>query len=588
MISVYGQENLKTITEDFQEGKATYQYYEDQTTGDFIKHGTFKYIKQQDSYTETATGTFNKGMRNGVWTYKISGTDYPNSMGSYTTRTMNATLTYKNGMPDGVWKLTDFSKARSKMLAPHNTFRWSDYETITDDNVSMIFKNGVAVGTVTYKNKGKVVTYTLNELGYATGTHHLNRYIGTETIVYKDGVVIKDIVRDASGKVIDSDSFILEDEEKWLAVAKQYMNGEISEADVLKLGADIFEKELSESVDVEVVFQHDYLYLKGIGGDKTLKERSSFTTRNYGKYVVIKPIGIVHYYEHPKWKKYAGTPISSYQGITSDETLADVEYLLNNCSSTLYPEDIINLKELVQRYNTARKEIEKKQNKQKARVEYEKLLQIVSDSIQEELNYVNGKHAKMYSFSTLSSDVFHVNGVVSQNSLYIAQLFSDSVKAVTAKYRENNPARSAAGYTNPEIVKQKLEAIDWEKHLSNIERKNEEMSIVFQSFNRQIETIILNLQKLSDEISIAEKKYDISTQAEKKTPQIYLQYANIMSELSRLIQSKRDFSEINNLLETGILLSQKVQGCQNQDNKSRIKLLKKAQSLDEKIRIFTE
>lgn len=63
MISIYGQENLKTITEDFQEGKATYQYYEDQTTGNFVKHGTFKYVKQQGSYAETATGTFNKGMR---------------------------------------------------------------------------------------------------------------------------------------------------------------------------------------------------------------------------------------------------------------------------------------------------------------------------------------------------------------------------------------------------------------------------------------------------------------------------------------------------------------------------------------------
>ena len=588
MFVAYGQTNLKTNTEDLQEGKATYQYYEDQVTGDFVKHGTFKYVKQKDGYTETATGTFNKGLRNGVWTYKIIGTDYPNSMGSYTTRTMNATLTYKEGMPNGVWKLTNFSKVRSKMLAPHNTFRWSDYEIITDDNVSMTFKNGVAVGTVTYKNKGKLVTYTLNELGYATGTHNINRYIGTETIAYKDGVVIKDIVRDASGKVIDDDSFILEDEERWLAVAKQYMNGELSEDDVLKLGADIFEKELSESVDVEALFQHDYLYLRSVGGDKTLKETSSFTTRNYGKCVVIKPIGIVHYYDHPKWRKYARTAISSYQGITSDETLADVEYLLNNCSNNLYPEDITELKELVQRYNTARKEIEKKQNKQKVRDEYEKILQIVSDSIQKELGYVNEKNTKMYAFSTLNSDAFHVNRVVSQNSLYIAQLFSDSVKVVAAKYQENNPASCVDGYIDPETIKQKLEAIEWEKHLSNIEKKHEEMSIVFQSFNKQIETIILNLQKLSDEILTAEKEYEISIQTEKKTPQIYLRYADIMSELSSLIQSKRNLLEINNLLETGILLSQKVQNYQNQENKSRIKLLKKAQSLDEKVRIFTE
>lgn len=70
--------------------------------------------------------------------------------------------------------------------------------------------------------------------------------------------------------------------------------------------------------------QHDYFYLQSIGGDKTLQEGSSFSTRNYGKYIVIKPIGIVHYYEHPKWSKYGFTPIADYKGITNEETLTDV------------------------------------------------------------------------------------------------------------------------------------------------------------------------------------------------------------------------------------------------------------------------
>lgn len=54
------------------------------------------------------------------------------------------------------------------------------------------------------------------------------------------------------------------------------------------------------------------------------------------------------------------------------------------------------------------------------------------------------------------------------------------------------------------------------------------------------------------------------------------------------MMSKKDFSEINSLLETEILLSKKVLEYKNQDNKSRIKLLKKTESIDEKIRVFTE
>lgn len=367
-IELYGQGNIKTNTEDLQGGKATYQYYENPVTGSFVKHGTFSYIKKDKGYTETVTGSFNKGLRNGIWTYKIIGTDYPNSIGSYTTRTMNATLTYKDGMPDGLWKLADLSKIRDKRLAPHNTFRWSAYEIIADNNVTLRFKDGVAVGTVTYKNNGKVSTYTLNDAGYMVGTLTLNRYIGTETIVSKDGVVVKDIIRDSSGKVIDDSSFTLADEDKWKSVALKYMKGEMTEGDVMKLGADIFEKEVPGSIDVEVMFQHDYLYLRGIGGDRTLKENSSGTTRNYGKYIVVKPIGKVHYSEHPVWKNR----FTVFGKNMSDCSV--VRYMADSCANTLYPEDVLELKRIVS-------EQEKQEQSKRNKAEYDKYITLITGSI---------------------------------------------------------------------------------------------------------------------------------------------------------------------------------------------------------------
>ena len=34
-------------TLDFQGGKITYTYYEDESTGNYVKHGTFKFIKKE-------------------------------------------------------------------------------------------------------------------------------------------------------------------------------------------------------------------------------------------------------------------------------------------------------------------------------------------------------------------------------------------------------------------------------------------------------------------------------------------------------------------------------------------------------------
>ena len=604
------QENLKTVTEDFQGGKITYTYYEDESTGNYVKHGTFKFIKKEDGYNALTTGTFKNGMRDGAWTYKISSIDYPNSMGSFTTRTMNATLTYKDGMPNGLWQLSDFAKARNKMLGPNNTFRWSNYETIANDNVTMTFKDGSVIGTVNYKTNGKSKTYTLNEFGYAIGTINTTNYLGIETITFKDGIVIKDIVRDGTGKVIDSDSFILENEETWLAIAKKYMKGEISETDIIKLGADIYEKQLGESIDVETMFQHDYFYLQSIGGDKTLQEGSSFSTRNYGKYIVIKPIGIVHYYEHPKWSKYGFTPIADYKGITNEEILTDVEFLINNCSNNLYPGDIAILKDFVQRYHVAKDERTKQQEIQKIRSEYEEISKNLSENIQERIQYINKMNkdfVNLYAPSSLNAIYYsnvqnpYEDDIVAKNALYIVKLLSDSINSITNKYRNINPSTNVLGYTDLRTIEKKMENIDWAKRLSDIKTKEKEASITFTSLNSNIETISSNLKKLSDEISTVNKEYGISSQkdssssdlqkllqSKKKAPQIYLQYSNIINELLHLMMSKKDFSEINSLLETEILLSKKVLEYKNQDNKSRIKILKKTESIDEKIRVFTE
>ena len=69
----YGQ-TLKTMTSDYNDGKITYQYYEDSKTSEFIKQGLFKFnkpLKDENgggTYNETITGAFKNGFKDGVWT----------------------------------------------------------------------------------------------------------------------------------------------------------------------------------------------------------------------------------------------------------------------------------------------------------------------------------------------------------------------------------------------------------------------------------------------------------------------------------------------------------------------------------------
>ena len=115
----YGQ-TLKTFNGSFPNGKsqpgtASYKYYEDPQTREYIKQGAFKYsiIGKDDlkGLKQTISGNYEKGLKQGTWTYKLIMNDY--FLGYYhATGTITLISNYKNGLADGNWTYYTKNKTR--------------------------------------------------------------------------------------------------------------------------------------------------------------------------------------------------------------------------------------------------------------------------------------------------------------------------------------------------------------------------------------------------------------------------------------------------------------------------------------------
>ena len=144
----YGQ-TLKTFDGLFpngksQQGNATYKYYEDPETREYLKQGPFNYsfVGKGDyvGFNQTITGNYSKGLKDGTWTYKISMVDY--NIGSYYhTGTITLVSNYKNGLADGTWTEKFSDKARKKYIQ-YGKYYWGDFEPTQTFSAILNFKAG--------------------------------------------------------------------------------------------------------------------------------------------------------------------------------------------------------------------------------------------------------------------------------------------------------------------------------------------------------------------------------------------------------------------------------------------------------------
>ena len=293
-------QTMKTYNGEFDNGeatkaKATYTYYEDAKTHDYIKQGAFKYVhsfnNEAGSYNATFNGVFKNNLKDGVWTYVITETNCLHSDNLYYTGVTKLTATYSNGVPNGTWSYEQQCKRREKML--HNT--WSNYESLPNEITKATFKNGHFAGHFETLNNPTFaefssITGNFDDNGNPTGNWILRNLKTEESIQLQNGIVCQSLTREVnSGKITHQE--VGEDELSKIRIDISQKKLTKASFDSLKIIADTIKLVNGETGILYFgesfngkFFKHDY-----IGGDATYftKNYKLTDTRNYGYMVNI-------------------------------------------------------------------------------------------------------------------------------------------------------------------------------------------------------------------------------------------------------------------------------------------------------------
>lgn len=277
----FGQK-LKTFKGSFdvglaQSGSATYTYFEDSLTRDFIKQGSFKFIFKgkgdYSGYNQTITGNYVKGLKSGIWTCVITMLDFGTG-NPYETGTLTIIANYKKGYADGNWKEVYSSKNRERNFV-HGQLQWQPYKAIKIKAINMNFKNGVLVGVVDindgftkYKVKGG-----FDNNSFCIGTWIINDGFSVRSRIYKDNFLYESLDRSNNGKVLEDRKYQTEYNNyikaKSMSINERYEAGLIIDT--------ICGNEVKESTSYIIEYltellKKQYFFYEYIDGDLSYKE----------------------------------------------------------------------------------------------------------------------------------------------------------------------------------------------------------------------------------------------------------------------------------------------------------------------------
>lgn len=280
-ISAFSQ-TLKTFNGPFdgggrtQSGTATYTYYEDAETHNYVKQGLFKYTYNHIGFSQTITGSFIKGLRNGVWTSSITMTDW-GTQNPYSTGTISLTTNYKNGYADGNWKLLKSLKTRNKYLS-YGAYKWEAYSPIKTKTINMNFKSGYMVGAV------NIIADDLDGYFKANGNFDNNSLcVGTWTIndgsinkefIYKDNFLYEFIARDDKGEIMrNMNGYAKYDNQYLYFVKAKEMSPKQREDEGIHI--DTTGSKVNDNIYYyfNSLFSNDYFLFDDIGGDLSYKAK---------------------------------------------------------------------------------------------------------------------------------------------------------------------------------------------------------------------------------------------------------------------------------------------------------------------------
>jgi hypothetical protein len=277
-ILVSNGQNLKTYNGPFkvgfgfqEAGKAIYTYYEDKNTLDRVKQGLFNYTLSlkndiNGTFFKKITGSYSHGLKNGLWQYGLTYTDFARSESDDLSinATGNITLVapYLNGLPNGVWVY----KKRISFRDKH--YFWgklvtSPYQLFEQTNISVSFKNGVFSGPIRIISNNYSLTGSFDSSGNLNGEWVVKTKDNEEITDYKNGLVMRRINRALpNGEV-------LERETDDVVLKQDFLSGKLNEKDIEALDYTIEKrnvfKEKSITLTGNIFNDADFIYTTLLG-----------------------------------------------------------------------------------------------------------------------------------------------------------------------------------------------------------------------------------------------------------------------------------------------------------------------------------
>ncbi|MES2587767.1 MAG: hypothetical protein V4622_02235 [Bacteroidota bacterium] len=254
-------QTLQTYNGVFENGKAVYQYYENEKS-DRIYEGTFSYVSKLYS----VIGQFKENKRTGKWKVSAVNKVFTNEKGKISLNTL-ISGSYLAGSMDGIWTFSNTTKTFNPKTKKANP---------KAEKVVAIasFKDNHFTGKFSYDKTfltKTVISGQFNEGGFADGVWSVKSPKLIEEIKYKNGLIYSKLVKDITTgeKIIYYDSSLFQ-EQFWQAynpaTKMAQMNEQIYFLDTIEVQNEAISLWSSDQFIVEkfsTIINPLYYYKKG-------------------------------------------------------------------------------------------------------------------------------------------------------------------------------------------------------------------------------------------------------------------------------------------------------------------------------------
>ena len=307
-------QTLKTFKGEYDDGTAnkgyaTYTYYEDKKTLEYIKQGAFKFTYSDkdeiSSQKVSISGNYKNNQKDGIWSFIITYTNWPNNANAFITGAKTLTASYVNGKPKGSWIYRYDFRTREKRFSSAG-FIWTPFVTGPSELVTATFRDGIITGPVTFVNNPPYgqynnITGQYDNLGRMVGKWIYKSPDKEKVCEFKNGIVVSFIVRQtSSGRITSKDI----DDQEMTRIKNDFIIGKITTADLTKLNIKIDTVDAVKNDDYDFVlsfkskdFRFEYIpgddsyyYRPSIYNEVThenIQDAGWVDTRNEGKFYIF-------------------------------------------------------------------------------------------------------------------------------------------------------------------------------------------------------------------------------------------------------------------------------------------------------------